>query len=206
MSNDEIIDLDADMADPPPFPAGITDLSAERAKRFPPPKVVPIGKLLPAAGAECVACSHESVLVDEKKRELECDVCGAVVDPFWLLHKFSLEEREFSWASEEALKEQKVLREVIEKLKKTKATLSSAISRDSHVKRITELERVVGDAADVVRYWKFAYERAVAQLEKHDLKPPKLPDPVVRRRSRFVTEALREVATLRDVGGGKDDE
>jgi hypothetical protein len=196
---DDHIDLDADMNDPPPASPGLIDLATERQRRFPAPKVVPIGVVMPAEGSERVACSHESVLVDEKKRELECAVCGAVVDPFWLLHKFSLKERQFSWASETALKEQKVLREVIEKLKKTKASLSSSISRDSHVKRITELEQVVGDAAHVIRYWKFAYERAVVQLEKNDIKPPKLPDPVIRRRSRFVTEAVREITTLRDV-------
>lgn len=47
-----------------------------------------------------MTCRHFSTLVDPNMRTVECEKCGAELDPFEVVHQYALGERAHAWAKE----------------------------------------------------------------------------------------------------------
>lgn len=78
-------------------------------------------------------CYHRQVLVHEEPREVRCQSCNALLDPFDVIMEYAERERRFHFASEYRQKKQRELEQRIEALKReernTKARLNRARSK-----------------------------------------------------------------------------
>ena len=77
-------------------------------------------KPTPLADQKCYRCV--AVYVDRKKRRVECQRCGAILDPIDVLHEFVVKERNFLSENEHAKRE-------LEHLKREAATLKIDIAK-----------------------------------------------------------------------------
>lgn len=79
-------------------------------------------------------CKHHVILVDEKTRMLECEDCGAMIEPFdYMLRLAQQEENIFS--------ERTMLKYEVQELRKERDTLKAAVQtlRRAKIKAQTEL-------------------------------------------------------------------
>jgi len=63
-------------------------------------------------------CQHKYIVVCEKSRTLECDVCGATIDPFDFMLKWAKEDRFLEYRLKEIKVELKRLGEKLRTLKR----------------------------------------------------------------------------------------
>jgi hypothetical protein len=74
-------------------------------------------------------CRHAQVLVCTEQRRVECGTCGAVLDPFDVVHGFASKERHFRQWEKEALDEAAKVERLKKEEKRIKARLGTARTR-----------------------------------------------------------------------------
>jgi hypothetical protein len=74
-------------------------------------------------------CSHLKVFVVEHSRCLECQLCGATIDPFDFLWKWANRRLNFHQTQQALKDESKALRVEIEDLKRQERNIKSRIKR-----------------------------------------------------------------------------
>jgi hypothetical protein len=74
-------------------------------------------------------CRHKHIIVCEKSRTLECDVCGATIDPFDFMLKWAREDRSLEYRMKQLHDELKRLGEKLGKLKRMEKNAKARLVR-----------------------------------------------------------------------------
>ena len=74
-------------------------------------------------------CQHKHIIVCEKSRTLECDVCGATIDPFDFMLKWAREDRSLEFRMKHLKDELKCLGEKLRKLKRLEKNARARLGR-----------------------------------------------------------------------------
>lgn len=79
--------------------------------------------------AKPMGCYHRQVVVYEENREVRCQSCNALLDPFDVIMEYAERERRFHFASEYRKKKQRQLEERIESLKREERNTKARLKR-----------------------------------------------------------------------------
>ena len=74
-------------------------------------------------------CPHKHIIVCEKSRTLECEVCGAIIDPFDFMLKWAMEDRSLEYRVKHLKNELKRLGEKLRKLKTMEKNAKARLGR-----------------------------------------------------------------------------
>lgn len=98
-------------------------------------------------------CSHRRFALDAEAREVRCQGCGKLLDPFEILFEYATEERSFENWRQSVIDQGKKLAELRAEEKRIKARTKNASRKDA--KAAVEAER---------RKWIVALERALSRV------------------------------------------
>jgi hypothetical protein len=74
-------------------------------------------------------CRHKYIIVCEKSRTLECDTCGAAIDPFDFMLKWAKEDRSLEYRMKQLKDELKRLGEKLGKLRRMEKNVRARLGR-----------------------------------------------------------------------------
>ena len=74
-------------------------------------------------------CQHRHIIVCEKSRSLECDVCGAVIDAFDFMLRWAKEDRSLEYRLKQLRDELKRLGEKLKKLRRMEKNAKARLVR-----------------------------------------------------------------------------
>jgi len=74
-------------------------------------------------------CRHKHIIVCEKSRTLECDACGATIDPFDFMLRWAREDRFLEFRMKQLKEELKRLGEKLKKLKRMEKNAKARLRR-----------------------------------------------------------------------------
>lgn len=86
-------------------------------------------------------CQHRQMVVDESKRTIECQSCGAVLDPFDVHMQYARRERSWRYWDRERKQAEARVEELKAEEKRIKARMANASRKDADTAVQAERER-----------------------------------------------------------------
>jgi hypothetical protein len=74
-------------------------------------------------------CRHKHIIVCEKSRTIECDTCGAAIDPFDFMLRWAKEDRFLEYRMKQLKEELKRLGEKLGKLRRMEKNVKARLRR-----------------------------------------------------------------------------